>query len=301
MRSPSTAAAAFCAIAAVALLSACDGERSVRITSSTSDDDKGGVLKVVEALQCPDTLGSLTRKGSAMADGSVCIYTGRRGAEVSLHLIAVTDDQPVDQILARFESQLSSAMPRTTARMAEAQADAARADAEARRADADVARAEADAARAAAASGETVEIRGPGMQIQTEGDRASVHMPGIHIDANGDNANVRIGGLNIRANEGSAGGGGQATINGTLNQESVSIQSNDGSTEVRTRAPGQATRRTYVLSDSNPVDQGWRMVGYEARGPSGGPIVVATVRSKDDRGDDVFDDAKALVRLNVGR
>ena len=43
-----------------------------------------------------------------------------------------------------------------------------------------------------------------------------------------------------------------------------------------------------------------RTVGYEARGPVGGPIVVATVRSKDRDPDRLFDAAKALVTLNVG-
>ena len=43
------------------------------------------------------------------------------------------------------------------------------------------------------------------------------------------------------------------------------------------------------------------MVGYEARGPVGGPIVVATVRSKDRERDPVFEDARELVELNVGQ
>ena len=65
-----------CALAAFA--GACDNERSVRISStSTSTDSEGkGVLKVVDALQCPQTLGSLTRKGTATDGGRTCTYTG---------------------------------------------------------------------------------------------------------------------------------------------------------------------------------------------------------------------------------
>ena len=37
------------------------------------------------------------------------------------------------------------------------------------------------------------------------------------------------------------------------------------------------------------------------RGPAGGPIVIAVVRSKDRRDGGVFDDARDLVALNVGR
>jgi hypothetical protein len=55
-----------------------------------------------------------------------------------------------------------------------------------------------------------------------------------------------------------------------------------------------------MLTDSRPADAGWRLVGYEARGPAGGPIVIATVRAKDRDSDGVFDSAKDLVTLNVG-
>ena len=44
-----------------------------------------------------------------------------------------------------------------------------------------------------------------------------------------------------------------------------------------------------------------RVVGYEARGPVGGPLVVATVRSRDRNRERAFEDAKDLVALNAGR
>ena len=65
------------------LLSACDGD-GVRITTSTSDSGDKGVLKVVDALQCPESEGVLTRKGSAAPGGDICTYGGARGAEVTL-------------------------------------------------------------------------------------------------------------------------------------------------------------------------------------------------------------------------
>ena len=71
-----------CAVAALA--AACDD--SVRISSTHSETGAKGVLKVVEALQCPQTVGSLTRKGSAQAEGRVCTYIGPKGAEVSLRV-----------------------------------------------------------------------------------------------------------------------------------------------------------------------------------------------------------------------
>lgn len=268
--------AALCSTGLV--LAACDGD-GVRITSTTSDTGSNGVLKVVEALQCPETLGVLTRKGTAHAGGTTCLYSGPRGAEVSLQLVALTE-QDAATVLQRFENALSADMPHTTADLrAQAQADAAQASADAAQVQADIAAAEADRAGAAA---------------DAAADRASVRLPGMSIDADGDKASVRIGGFSINADD-SAG-----TARIASSDESVSVNANDDAAEIRTNAPGEATRRTYLLTDSRPADQGWRLVGFEARGPVGGPLVIATVRAKDRDSDGVFDSAKDLVTLNVG-
>jgi len=281
-------------------LAACD-DRGVRITTQTSGDAKG-VLKVVDALQCPDSIGSLTRKGSAQADGTICTYTGPRGAEVSLHLVQI-GDEPVEAALARFETQLLKDMPRTAAEIGLADAEAARADAESERADAEAARADAEAqadgqAIANAGGGDSAHVSAPGLKVDAEGDHARVSLPGIHVDAEGDRANVRIGGFTIRAK------GDQAQISSaggsSPDTQAVSIQARDNAAEIRTRAPGDAIRQTYLLTDNTPSPGGWRLVGYEARGPRGGPIVIATVRGRERNSDGIFDDAKDLVTLNVG-
>lgn len=276
------------------MTAACDGD-SVRITSTTTDTDAKGVLKVVDTLQCPETLGVLTRKGTAHAGGTTCLYSGPRGAEVSLQLIALTD-QDVDTVLQRFENTLSADMPHTTADLrASAQADAAQASADAAQVQADAAATEADRASAAAdAAGDRASVRAPGMAVDAQGDTARVRLPGMSVDANGDTASVRIGGISINADDHTE------TVDITSADESVSVQAHDDAAEIRTNAPGDATRRTYLLTDSRPADQGWRLVGYEARGPVGGPIVIATVRAKDRDSDGVFDSAKELVTLNVG-
>ena len=304
LTSPRLTSLAVClAVLAPALaLGACDNG-GVRITTTRSDTDAKGVLKVVDALQCPDSLGSLTRKGSARADGAVCTYTGPRGAEVELHLVTLGDDG-ADPILKRFEAGLLAVMPQTAADISRSAADAARADADAARADADSARAEADSARAEAeadarANGaDSAHVTAPGMKVDAEGDRASVHMPGIHVEADGDKADVRIGGITIHANDG------DASVNGHLttgdNEKAVSFQARDNAAEIRTRSPGEAVRQTYLLTDNRASPNGWRTVGYEARGPRTGPIVIATVRSRERNADGVFDDAKELVTLNVG-
>jgi len=280
-----------CALAA--LTAACDGERTIRITSThTGEDGSHGVLKVVEALQCPQTMGSLTRKGSAHAGGTVCTYVGAKGAEVSLHLIRL-DNSSAESALEAFQTRLSREMPLTIARLRLAEETAA---AEAASADADAARADADAARAdAGAAGESTTVQMPGVHIETHGDNADVKLPGINIEARGDRSSVRIGGINIQSSDGS----GQVNIQS--GEDRVSIQSHADSTEVRTSTGGDATRITWVLNDPEASEAGWRLVGYEARGPKGGPIVVATVRSRDSERGRVFADARELVTLNVGR
>lgn len=244
------------------LLAACDGAgNGVRISSTrTSDDGEGkGALKVVDTLQCPQTAGVLTRKGSASAEGKVCTYAGPRGAEVSLELVAL-GDAPVDEVLKSFEQRLSADLP-----------------------------------AAAAATDSGAERMAVATSEGAAGDAASVRMPGISIDARGDKADVKIGPITIRADDT------DAQVNISDDGETVNIQAHDDGAEVRTRDAGAGTRATWVLTDSRRRSEGgWRSVGYQARGPEGGPIVVATIRSKDRSGDRIFDAAGDLLRLNVG-
>mgnify|MGYP006208403689 CR=1 FL=1 len=97
----------------LALLAACgDG---VRISSTRSDNsDAKGVLKVVDTLQCPQTMGSLTRKGSATEQGTVCTYGGPRGAEVILHLVSLSGTDST-AALKTFEDRLSASLPQAVA------------------------------------------------------------------------------------------------------------------------------------------------------------------------------------------
>lgn len=268
------------ALCLAALTAACDGD-AVRITSEhTENPDAKGALKVVETLQCPQTMGSLTRKGTAMEGGAVCTYAGPRGAEVSLHLVRLHGATPAEALKA-FEDRLSAAMPQAIAQLKAAAGTEAERQA---------------AAKGAEPSGDRASVRAPGVDIQAEGDDATVRLPGLHIESKGDDASVRIGGFHIDASEGE----GRVNIEGSEGGDNVSIQANQDAAEIRTSAGGGATRANWILTDNRPSEAGWRLVGYEARGPAGGPIVVATVRARDrDRGR-VFEDAKDLVTLNVG-
>lgn len=266
-------------LCATSALAACDGSNSVRISSTRSvDGGPEGVLKVVETLQCPQTMGSLTRQGSASAAGTVCTYVGPKGAEASLHLVPLDGDTPAN-ILKAFEQRLSGDMPRTVRQLQEPET---------------VAGAEATAGAAAA---DRASVRAPGVAVEAQGDEATVSLPGVRIETRGDKASVRIGGFHIDADDSS----GSARISGSGGDgENVSINARNDAAEIRTSAGGGATRSSWILTDNRPSERGWRLVGYEARGPVGGPLVVATVRSRDtDRGR-AFEDARDLVALNVG-
>jgi len=237
-------------------LAACDGERSVSITTTDSSDKPRGVLRVVETLQCPETQGQLTRKGAVTDGGTVCTYVGPRGAAVELRLVRVSGDPT--SVLAGLEADL----------------------------------------RRDVRGGPTGE--GPQVAVDADGDRATVRMPGISVDAEGETADVRIGGFRIEAKDDSPRAEATAEAGGEPSEDSVSVRADQGGAEVRVRAQGDATRAKWVLTDSDEAATGWRLVGYEARGPQGGPLVVALVRSKDDDKDAAFEDAEALVSLNVG-
>ena len=282
------------ALCAFAGLSACgDG---VRISSTRSENnDAKGVLKVVETLQCPQTMGSLTRKGSASEGGTVCTYVGPKGAEVSLHLVPLDGETPAN-VLKAFEQRLSGDLPRAVDALEAAadSADQAAASADRAAAAGDQAAATADQA---AASADRASVRAPGVNIEANGDDATVRLPGVRIETRGDKASVRIGGFHIDADDSD----GSARVSGsTPNGDDVTINARNDAAEICASAGGGGTRTSWILTDSRTSEAGWRVVGYEARGPAGGPLVVATVRSRDRNRERAFEDAKDLVALNAG-
>ena len=288
-------------LCAAAALAAC-GE-GVRISSTRSENtDEKGVLKVVETLQCPQTMGSLTRKGSASAGGTVCTYVGPKGAEVTLQLVALDGKTPAD-VLKTFEQRLSADLPRAMAAISAAeaagQADAAAVQADAAGAAADTAQRAADTAQAAAdqaAGGDRASVRAPGVAVDANNDDATVRLPGMSIETRGDKASVRIGGFHIDADDSN----GSARVSASGRDGDVTINAQDDAAEIRAAASGEATRASWMLTDNRGSEAGWRLVGYEARGPVGGPLVIATVRSRDRNRERAFEDARDLVALNAG-
>jgi len=261
-----------------ALVAACDSEPSIRISRDTdADAGSSGALRVVDTLQCPQTHTVLTRRGAPAADGLSCEYTGPRGSQVTLRLVQMDGEGLV--ALDGLETEVQGMLPAAIDRVGGSASAAAE---------------NGVAASASAASEDQVDVRVPGVSIQAEGETATVRIPGISIDTDGGQSSVRIGGFNIDTDD----TGDRVDI--STDNDAVRIRARDEAVEIRTRDTTGGVRATYILVDERGSDLGWRLVGYEARGPEGGPLVVALVRSKDRREDEVFDAAKALVRLNVG-
>lgn len=280
-------------LCAAATLAGCDDGVRISSTRSAVTDDRG-VLKVVDTLQCPQTIGALTRKGSASAGGTVCSYVGPRGAEVSLHLVPLDADTPAD-VLKAFEERLSGDMPRAMAAIGAAavEADATRPPTDSKGPAEDT----AGVAAEGVATDDRTSVRAPGVAVETTGEDASVRLPGVRIDTRGDKASVSIGGFHIDADDSD----GSARVSGSgPNGEDVIINARDDAAEIRASAGGEATRTSWIMTDNRSSESGWRVVGYEARGPVGGPLVVATVRSRDRNRERAFEDARALVTLNAG-
>ena len=250
-------------IIALLSLTACDTNSNVRISSS--DAENSSVLRVIDALQCPADQGVLTRRGTASDGGQTCTYAGPRGSEVKLHLVALGNENPED-VLRRFQSDLVAETPSNQSLVS-------------------VDRPSSGTERA--------HVRLPGLSVESDGDRATVKLPGMKIEADGDRANIRIGGLVIRSDDKSS------QITSSDNHTEAEITATEDGAVIRTTT-NKSIRAALMNVLSTPDAEGWRVVGYEARGPSGGPIVIATYRSRDRDSQSIIDAAKALVALNVG-
>ncbi len=124
-------------------------------------------------------------------------------------------------------------------------------------------------------------------------DHTQIDLPGLHINAGGSHAQLRIAGMTINADGGNAhiqtGGGSHAVID-----------AHPGGAEIRAgHTNARGADYTLVLASATPGPHGDKAVGYIARGPVVGPLVVATFRSKAGRYDGEDTDLKRLVDLNV--
>lgn len=229
--------AAGCAVLA---LGACDHPDAGRQRQARA-------LKVVSKLDCPAEQGHLKRV-SAAADGLSCNYAAD-GVEVTLRLVKLEGGDAA-LALTPIESELRALMPTAPV---------------------------AAGATANADSGEEVNIRVPGVNIQAGDAGAKIKVGDATIDAGDDGAEIRV-------------------------QRNVTVDGRTVENERRRhRRKGDGVYSRFILA-SDKAQGEWAVVGYEARGPRGGPLVVAVLKAKRGKtsNDDSFSDADDLVRHNVG-
>jgi hypothetical protein len=220
-------------------------------------------LKAIASLDCPDSVGDLTRT-AASSDGKSCAYTADGGAQVGLQLVAIDPADP-KAALAPIEAQLKTEIPNAGAPAA---------------------------AGAAAATGgsdkDRVDIDLPGIHIHANGS-GDTGNAGVRINAGDHGAHVQVGDQTV------ARGGGEA-----MGSKGVSINAGDNGAEIRVNEPGSGLRYSFILASDTAGPNGYKFVGYETRGPASGPLVVAAIRAKSDEHEDLYHDVHKLLARNVG-
>lgn len=228
-------------------------------------------MRVIERLDCPETQGGLRRVAVA-ADGQSCAYESTE-ASVDLRLVRLNGGD-AEAALAPIETELKGIMPAP------------------------------------------VTPPTPPRTAKSGKNHTSIHLPGINIDAHDDSADIRIGHLTINSDGGAAevkvnknvgvrSDDAKGTVNVTADDDhgegDVAIRATEGGAEIRARKGSGDVRSTLILANDK-APKGYRLAGYEARGPKGGPLAVAVVKAKtrDTDDHDLFKDMKALVRHNVG-
>jgi hypothetical protein len=244
---------------------------------------QSGFMQVAAKLDCPVHSHDLTR-ASVAADGASCTYDGPNEETVSLRLQPLAGATP-EAVLAKWEGQLKSDAGPGSFTPSSEPTTADRLDPHAKDGDAGDARHnevdDKDNSDKDAADHGRTKIDLPGVHISTDGDKADVSLPGLSIHANGDNAQVKAG----------------------LWGHSASIAGNNGGAMIRIgRADKSGVDAMMMLVSDAPGPTGYRTVGYVAKGPPTGPLVIATFKSKSyDHHDhnDAGDGVKKLVNLNV--
>lgn len=217
--------------------------------------------KTIAKLDCPKTSGELTLV-TAAPDGLSCNYTGPKAEEVTLKLLALNGADSAT-VLDPLEAELRGLMPATP--------------------------------------GATPAVDAKGDE-KVSGN-VDIDLPGVKIQAGDKGANIKVAGAVINADD----DGAEVKISDVGDEDEVGVKADDKDVAVKTHRGKWRHRKSagvhsmFILANDKKPG-GYRFVGYDARGPKTGPLAVAIVKAKGDKNEDdsVFDDAKALVKHNVG-
>ncbi len=225
----------------------------------------GGDLRRVSSLDCPSEQGDLELKSGGSGQQR-CVYGTDNGAEVTLELVDLGSSN-ADAALRPVEARLKTEVPSASDKPAP---DAAPNRAEGRTTSGD-----------------------------DDTDRVDLDLPGLHIHTHGKgHADVDTAGVHVHAQDDGghdAGGSAQVSVG-----DGVRIDAHDGGAQIRISEEGSGIRLSYVLESDVAGPHGYRLGAYEARGPAGGPLVVAQILGKDKESDDLRHDVHQLLKLNVG-
>ncbi len=107
------------------------------------------------------------------------------------------------------------------------------------------------------------------------GDHAKIDLPFLHINADGDKADVKIMGTTIHAN------GKNADIHTNMGLKNTTVHAGPGGAEIVAEDVGKVNASmVYILAGDSAGPGGYKAVGYIARGPKDGPLVVGQFKAK---------------------
>ncbi len=135
-------------------------------------------------------------------------------------------------------------------------------------------------------------------------DRVDIDLPGVHIHSAGNGqAKIDAMGVHVNADEraSSSKGAAEVTVGGGPGHAGVVVNADDSGAQIRIDERGSGLRYSYILASDKIGPHGYRTAGYMARGPIGGPLVVASILARNEAHDDLRHEADALLRRNVGR
>jgi hypothetical protein len=244
----------------------------------------GRPLVVADKLDCPDSQGRLLRQ-SAAADGQSCVYTTSDGATVTLQRTSL-DGKSADDFLKSLEVTVSAGMPKHGDLPAPPPLGTKPGDSK----PGDNKTGEWSQGKAKVESHHShdkADIDLPGLHIHADGTgKATVRLPGITVDADDDKALVKT----------SWGGMKNAVIDADKTGAEIRAVNSD---------PANVDA-IYILASDTAGPDDIHVVGYEARGPASGPLIIATFKGKrydhhdhERYGGDAQNDLKKLIERNL--
>jgi hypothetical protein len=114
----------------------------------------------------------------------------------------------------------------------------------------------------------------PKVSPDEPGDHANIDLPFFHVHTAGDHADVRIFGIKVHSD------GDNANVQAHLGGAHTVVHASSSGAEVIVEDVGRTNASlVYVLASDKAPTSGYQAVGYVAKGPKAGPLVVGEFRA----------------------